>query len=92
MGFWNAVKIKAEELTKKTAQETSKFVEKTKNSIAITELNDKIKTLYAQIGEQLYACNEANAEAPDFSEQFKIIKEYKENVVSLQEENERMKN
>ena len=92
MGFWNAVKIKAEELTKKTAQETSKFVEKTKNSIAITELNDKIKTLYAAIGEQIYIANETETEAPDFSEQFNLIREYKEQVTFLQEENDRMKN
>ncbi|MBQ7039809.1 MAG: hypothetical protein IJN39_04505 [Clostridia bacterium] len=87
MGFWNAVRIKAEELTRKTAKETSKLVEKTKNSIAITELNDKIKTLYKEIGEQLYTANEAGGDAPDFSEQFKLITEYKEQVASLEQEN-----
>lgn len=92
MGFWNVVKIKAGELTRKTTQETSKFIEKTKNSFAITELNDKIRNLYAAIGEQLYIANETDAVSPDFSEQFKIISEYKEKVALLQAENDRIKN
>ena len=91
MGFLNALKIKAEELTRKTAEETSKFVEKTKNSLAITELEDKIKKLYITIGEQLYTANAQETEIPDFSELFSQIDEYKEKVNELREENDQLK-
>lgn len=92
MGFWNVVKIKTEELSKKTAQNTSKFVEKTKNSIAITELEDNLKNLYAAIGEQLYVANKTDASVPDFTEYFSKISEYKAQIDALNEENERLKN
>ena len=91
MGFLNALKIKAEELTRKTAEETSKFVEKTKNSLAITELEDKIKKLYVTIGEQLYTANAQETEIPDFSELFSQIDEYKEKANELREENDQLK-
>ena len=92
MGYFNAVKIKAKELTKVATDKASKLVEIAKNSAAITELNDELNALYKAIGEQLYVANEAGDVAPDFSEQFRIINEYKEKVAFHQSEIDRLKN
>lgn len=92
MGFFNAVKIKTEEMAKIATKKASNLVEIAKNSAAITELNDEIKALYRAIGEQVYIASETDAPAPDFSEQFKIINEYKEKVNFHQAEIDRLKN
>ena len=92
MGFLNAVKIKAEEMTKVAAKKASCLVEIAKNSAAITELNDQIKALYRAIGEQVYVAAQTGNDTPDFSEQFRLISEYKEKVSFHQSEIDRLKN
>ncbi len=92
MGFWDVTKSKALEFSKVAAQKTNNMIEKARYSISLTECQDKLKELYASIGEQIFIANETQSELPDFNAVFEEIRQYKEKEEQLRTEIEQLKN
>lgn len=91
MGFFDVVKSKTIEFSKVAAQKTNNFVEKAKYSISLTECQDKLKELYASIGEQVFVALETDSALPDFDAVLSEIKQYKEKEEQLRTEIEQLK-
>ena len=86
MGFWDVVKIKADEYSKTAAQKTNKFVEKTKRSITLTEYEDKAKNLYALVGQTVYNAKKQGEDEPDLESVFAQIDELNKQIENLKVE------
>ena len=91
MGFWDVTKSKAIEYTKIAAQKTNTMIEKAKYSISLTECQDKLKELFAAVGEQVYIASQTDSELPDLNAVFEEITQYKEKEEQLRTEIEQLK-
>ena len=91
MGFFDVAKSKTIEFSKIAAQKTNNLIEKAKYSISLTECQDKLKELYASIGEQVFVALETYSALPDFDAVLSEIKQYKEKEEQLRTEIEQLK-
>ena len=70
-----AVKLKdgAVKLTHKVIGKTNNVVDQTKVKFAISDINGKIKDVYAKMGEEIYKSHTDGTAAPDFTEEFEKL-------------------
>ena len=91
MGFWDVVKIKADEYSKTAARKTNHFVEKTKHSLTLTEYEDKLKKLYVCVGEAAFQAYQSREKMPDMQNLFTQIEECNQMIDRLKAEIEALK-
>lgn len=86
------VKDGAVKLTHKVIGKTNNVVDQTKVKFAISDTQNKINELFAEVGREIYACHTNGSDSPDFSDTFAKLGDLHNEVEDLCEQLSRLKN